>query len=285
MYYKLKYKRLLEAISSSNDGAVVAFSGGVDSFLLLKATKDIFKENVLAITGCLSLIPSSNLKRAKELTKLLEVEHLTINTGELKNENFVVNSDKRCYFCKQNLYKKIKEAAKKEDFYCLFDGTNADDENEFRPGRLAAKELGARSPLAEVGLKKKEIRKLLKDFNLPDWDKPSDTCLATRVPCGERITPNKLRKIEAAEEFLKKSGFKNLRVRLHNEHTARIEVEEKDVSFFLQTEMRSLIWNKFHHIGFDYVSLNLRGRKTAVSPTMELRRETRLTAGKSEINQ
>jgi len=285
MYYKLKYKRLLKAISSSNDGAVIAFSGGVDSFLLLKATKDVFKENVLAITGCLSLIPSSNLKRAKELTKLLKVEHLTINTGELKNENFMVNSDKRCYFCKQNLYKKIKEVADKKGVACLLDGTNADDEAESRPGMTAAKEFGIKSPLAEVGLKKKEIRRLLKDFNLPDWDKPSETCLATRIPCGERITSNKLRKIEAAEEFLKKAGVKNLRVRLHNEHTARIETEEKDVPFFLQTEMRSLIWNKFHHIGFDYVFLNLRGYKTAVFPTMELRREMRLTAGKSEINQ
>ncbi|MDO8886821.1 ATP-dependent sacrificial sulfur transferase LarE [Candidatus Oleimmundimicrobium sp.] len=258
MSYRLKYKKLYKIISSTS-GVAVAFSGGVDSLFVLKTAKEALGKNVLAITGCLDVIPKENLKRAKEIAEFLKVKHLTLETDELKNENFLKNTEKRCYFCKQNLYKKLKEAAKKEGFYCLLDGTNADDENEFRPGRLVAKELGIISPLVEVGFGKKEIRKLLKESDWPDWDKPSETCLATRVFQNEIITAGKLQKIDEAEDFLKKLGLKTVRVRIHGEHTARIETNVEDIPLLLEPKIRNLVWEKLHKIGFIYTSLDLKG--------------------------
>ncbi len=258
MSYKSKYERLFEVISATSS-AVVAFSGGADSLLVLKIAKDILGKNVLAITGCLDIIPRKNLKRAQEVAEFLEVKHLILETNELKNKNFVKNTDKRCYFCKKSLYEKLKGVADKEGFLCLLDGTNRDDEGEFRPGKLAAKELGIKSPLAEVGLEKKEVRELLKELGFSDWDEPSETCLATRVPHGEMITAGKLRKIEKAEIFLKKLGLKTVRVRLHGEHAARIEVNEEDIPLLLEPKMRNLIWEKLRGVGFTYISLDLGG--------------------------
>jgi len=264
--YMPKYEKLLETLSSTS-GAVVAFSGGVDSALLLKAAKDALGKNILALTGCLDLAPSDNLKKAREIAKSLDIEHLVIDAGQLENKYFLNNTNKRCYFCKQMLFNKMRRVADKKGFCVLLDGTNADDEAEFRPGRLAAKELGVRSPLVEAGLKKNEIGEILKGLGLPDWNRPSDTCLATRIPYGEKITTSKLKKIDEAELLLKSFGFKNIRVRLHGEHAARIEAQGSDIPLFFEAKTRNLILDEFRKIGFIYTAVDLGGYRPAV-PTV-----------------
>lgn len=237
----------------------IAFSGGVDSTFLLKVAHDVLGNKVLAITAKSETYPDSELKEAKYLAKLIGVRHQILETKELQNKDFYQNSANRCYFCKKELFSKLKKifgATEKKKINYVLDASNFDDLKDYRPGRIAAKELGVRSPLAEAGITKKEIRFLSKGLGLPTWEKPSQSCLASRIPYGHEITEKELKKVDKAENFLEQLGLKELRVRNHGE-IARIEVPQKSLRFVLKNN--KTIAQKFKELGFAYTALDLNG--------------------------
>lgn len=241
---------------------VIAFSGGVDSTLLLKvAVKTLGAANVLAVTSCAETYPQQEQKLAEELAAELGVDHHLIYTEELKNDDFTQNDRYRCYYCKYELFSEIKELAAKRGFEQVVDGSNFDDRvNDYRPGMKAARELQVRSPLMEAELNKKEIRILSRSFDLPTWDKPSFACLSSRFPYGEEITADKLEKVAAAEKRLRAIIDGQLRLRYHDSHTARIEVSPED--FETVMGKRAELIKAFKELGFTYITLDLEGYRT-----------------------
>ena len=250
----------LRAILKNLKSVLIAYSGGVDSTFLLKVAENTLgKKNVLAITADSPIHPDEEIKSAKKMAKIFGLHHLIIKTKELKNSFFVRNSPKRCYYCKKQLFAELTEAAKKEGLSFILDGTNSDDYQDFRPGTRAAKEFKIRTPLEEAKLTKNEIRRLSKKMNLPTWNKPSLTCLATRFPYGTKITEKNLDKVYQAEKFLKKFGIQQVRVRHHNQ-IARIEVLAKDMSKILK-KRRSIV-SRFKELGYRYVAVDLEGYRS-----------------------
>jgi len=237
--------------------AVLAYSGGVDSTFLLKVL-DMAGVRTLAVTTVSEITPSNDLLMAKKITAELAIEHRVVETGEVWAEEFLRNTPERCFFCKDELFKRLNSIASSGGYNFLLAGNNADDTLDYRPGMRAAVKYGVRSPLAEAGFSKGEIRGLSRQLGLSTWDKPSSPCLASRVPYGQRITRDALERIEEAEEFLKVLGFHEVRVRDHDT-VARIEVREEEIGLFLKPEWRSLISEKLKFLGFRFVSLDLDG--------------------------
>ena len=239
--------------------ALVAFSGGVDSSLALAvAARALPKERVLAVTSNNETYLPSELEGAKGLARSLGVEHLVVNTRELDNPNYANNPANRCYFCKSTLYSDLGKMAEEKGYACVVDGANKDDEGDYRPGRKAARELGVVSPLAIVGVGKAEVREIARYLGLPTWDKPALACLSSRFPYGQKITPEKLAQVARAEEFMRRQGYKQVRVRHHGE-IARLEVgtDELDRAF----REREKISAELKAVGFLYVTLDLAGYK------------------------
>ncbi len=251
----------LKGILSKMKKVVVAFSGGVDSTFLLKVARDVLGENVLAVTASSETYPQSEIRDAQRLARKLKVRHSLIHTCELENPEFVNNPPERCYFCKRELFSKLKEIAEAESIPYVLDGANHEDTEDFRPGAVAAKELGIRSPLKEVKLVKSEIRALSKRLNLTTWDKPSLACLSSRFPYYSEINKKSLKQIGQAEEFLKKLGFKQVRVR-HHDHIARVEIEAEEFPKIIVPGTREEIVKNFKKLGYTYVSLDLAGYRT-----------------------
>jgi len=252
-----KFTRLIENVKQMQS-AVIAYSGGVDSTFLLKVASMSNLERLMAVTADSESLPREELLFAEQMTNSLNVPHRVIRTEELKDENFVVNPPERCYYCKKELFSRVKDIAVAEGFSYIVDGTNADDAHDYRPGRRAAMEMGVKSPLLEIGLTKKEIRELSFKLGLSSWDKPANPCLASRFSYGQRITREELEKVEKAEGFLRELGLKELRVRHHGD-IARIEVMPGAVSIFENEEIRLEIVDFFKAIGFKYVTLDLQG--------------------------
>ena len=250
---------------------LIAFSGGVDSTFLLKIAHDVLGDRVMAVTSSSPIHFSYELKEAKDLARRLRVKHIISHSRECGNEDFIKNTADRCYFCKKELFKGLKRIARKNGLRFVLDGSNYDDLKSFRPGKKALKELKIRSPLAEVELRKKEIRKLSKELGLPTWNSPSQTCLATRIPYGERITRKRLKRIEKGEEFLKSLGLKEVRLRDQG-NTARIEVSPKEIKNLVKEDIRKKVINRLKGLGYTYVSLDLQGYRSgsmdeALTPT------------------
>jgi pyridinium-3,5-biscarboxylic acid mononucleotide sulfurtransferase len=247
----------LEAIVAPCGSALVAFSGGVDSSLVLAiAARALPTEKVLAVTSNNETYLPSELDLAREFAGSLGVEHLVVNTRELDDPNYASNPTNRCYFCKSTLYSDLSRLAEERGYSCIVDGANRDDEGDYRPGRKAAKELGVVSPLSLAGVGKAEVRELAKHLGLSSWDKPALACLSSRFPYGQEITPEKLSQVARAEEFLRREGFRQVRVRHHGE-IARLEVgpDEMERAFAL----RARISAKLKDAGFLYVALDLSG--------------------------
>jgi len=240
---------------------LIAFSGGVDSTFLLKVARDVLGQNVLAVTASSETYPQAEIEDARKLARKLKIRHSVIHTCELENPDFVSNPPQRCYYCKQELFSKLKEIAEAESIPYVLDGANYEDTEDFRPGAAAAEELGIRSPLKEVKLIKKEIRTLSKKFDLPTWDKPSLACLSSRFPYYTEIDKKSLKQIGQAEEFLKELGFKQVRVR-HHDHIARIEIEAEEFPRIIEKGTREKIVENFKKFGYAYVSLDLAGYRT-----------------------
>jgi pyridinium-3,5-biscarboxylic acid mononucleotide sulfurtransferase len=249
--------RELEAIVAPYGSALVAFSGGVDSSLALAiAARALPKERVLAVTSNNETYLPSELDLAREFADSLGVTQLIVNTRELDNPDYASNPANRCYFCKSTLYSDLRRIAEERGYACVVDGANADDEGDYRPGRKAAKELQVVSPLSIARVSKAEVRELAKYLGLPSWDKPALACLSSRFPYGQEITPEKLAQVARAEEFLRKEGFRQVRVRHHGE-IARLEIgpEEMERAFTLREEISA----ELKDAGFLYVALDLSG--------------------------
>jgi uncharacterized protein len=250
----------LEQIIAPRGSALVAFSGGVDSSLALAAAALALPKNrVLAVTSNNETYLTSELDLAREFAESLGVEHLIVNTRELDDPNYASNPINRCYFCKSTLYSDLVQLAEEKGYACVVDGANKDDEGDYRPGRKAARELGVVSVLSEAGMTKAEVRELAKHLGLPTWDKPALACLSSRFPYGQEITPEKLSQVARAEEFLRKEGFLQVRVRHHGE-IARLEVgpEELERAFAMREEISAELLDA----GFLYVTLDLAGYKS-----------------------
>lgn len=247
-----KKLEILKKYIKSLDKAAVAFSAGVDSTFLLKIAHEILGDNVVAITAKSDFFPQREIEGAINYCKKEGIRHKLIEL-EIKNE-ISENPPNRCYLCKKEMFKNFLQFSKN-----ILEGSNVDDTRDYRPGMQAVKELGIKSPLLEVGLTKREIRILSKEFNLPTAEKPSFACLASRFVYGEKITPQKLKMIDSAEEYLLNKGFRQIRVRLHN-NIARIEALPDEFEKLL--EIREDISYRLKNLGFVYVTMDLDGYKT-----------------------
>jgi len=240
---------------------LVAFSGGVDSTLLLRTARDVLGRNVLAVIATSETYPGREIRAARALARRLAVRTKVIHTEELRNPEFVANSPERCYYCKRELFTALRGIAEKEGIGFVLDGANTDDRSDFRPGSRAGRELGVRSPLEEAGLRKAEIRSLSRALGLATWDKPSLACLASRFPYQTRIESEGLRRVGRAEEFLRRLGLRQLRVR-HHGPVARIEVEAADFPKLLAPRVRTRLTSFFKKLGYTYVTMDLDGYRT-----------------------
>ena len=253
-----KYKQLKQLFQTMGR-VLVAYSGGVDSSLLLKVAREILgDENVLAVTALSPLYPDRELSNAKKVAQSLGARHLLIESNELEIEGFSNNPPNRCYYCKRELFEKMLHLAEGEGIHSVVEGSTLDDEKDHRPGRMAIKELGIRSPLQEAGFTKREIRELSKTLDLPTWDKPSFACLASRFPYGKEITAEELKRVAEAEDFLFGLGFKQVRVR-HYGRLARIEILQEEMGRLMEAPLRENVVRRLKEMGYTYITLDLQG--------------------------
>lgn len=251
----MKYRRL-QAILRDLGSALVAFSGGVDSTLLLKVAYDTLGDRVVAATADSETYPREELAQARELAALIGCRHIVVRTDELHDERYAANQPDRCYHCKRTLFAELQPLAAELGIAAIIYGAMADDIGTHRPGHRAAAEFAVRSPLIEAGLGKQEIRVLARRLGLPNWNKPSYACLSSRIAYGERVTATKLRVLDDAERFLRSLGLTQFRVR-HHETIARIEVLPEEITTVIAH--REAIVARLKELGYIYVTLDLQG--------------------------
>ena len=251
----------LKNIVKNLESVVVAYSGGVDSALLAKVCFDVLGQKSVAVTAVSETYPAFELECAKKVAKEIGISHRIIETNELSVKEFSKNPANRCYYCKSELFGKLKDIGKKLNFKNIADGSNFDDTGDFRPGLKAAKELGSQSPLKEAGLTKDDVRALSKLLGLSTWDKPAFACMSSRIPYGEEITVDKLEMVIKAEGFLRGLGFNNIRVRHHNS-IARIEAPLDVLNKLVDKSLRIAIIKRLKDIGFNYITVDLAGLRS-----------------------
>ncbi|MGI8936356.1 MAG: ATP-dependent sacrificial sulfur transferase LarE [Phormidesmis sp.] len=251
----------LQAIFREMDQALVAYSGGIDSTLVAKVAHDVLGASALAVTANSPSLMPEDFIDAKSQAAAMGIAHQVVETHEMENEQYTANPVNRCYFCKSELHDTLRPLADQLGYPYVVDGLNADDLQDYRPGIAAAKERGVRSPLAEVGITKLEVRELSKQLGLPWWDKPSQPCLSSRFPYGELITTAKLHRVGRAERYLRDLGYRNLRVRSDGE-TARIELMPEEIQEFVTKINLPALVEAFQDLGFTYVTLDLEGYRS-----------------------
>ncbi len=251
----------IQTIFQEMERALIAYSGGVDSTLIAKIAYDVLGNQAIAVTAISPSLLPEDLEEARIQAAAIGIQHQEIETQEMQNPNYTSNPVNRCYFCKSELHDTLKPLAQKWGYSYIVDGVNADDLKDYRPGIKAAKERGVRSPLAEVGLTKLEVRELSKSLGLITWDKPAQPCLSSRFPYTEEITIPKLQRVGKAEIYLRKLGWSHLRVRSEAD-TARIELPPEQIQeFVLKTNLPKLV-QTFQEFGFIYVTLDLEGYRS-----------------------
>jgi len=251
----------LKRILKEMERVLVAFSGGVDSTFLLRVTKDVLGEDILAVIASSETYPEREQQEAIRLAEELNVRYKVIQTRELDNPDYQSNPPERCYFCKSELFSRLKKIAAEESIPYVCDGSNFEDTQDFRPGLKAVEEFGVRSPIKEARLRKDEVRLLSKMLDLPTWDKPSMACLSSRFPYHTPIERESLRQIDRAEEYLRSLGFSQVRVR-HHGRMARIEVDPEEFAKIVDAKTRKKIVQNLNKIGYLYVTLDLVGYRT-----------------------
>jgi len=236
----------------------VAYSGGVDSALVMWMAHDLLKEAAIAMTSISPTFPVSQLEEAKALAARRGIRHLFVESDELTIPGYVENGPGRCYLCKHDLYTKMGHLIRREGIAWIADGTHLDDLGDVRPGLTAARQLGVRSPLVEAGMNKADVRALSRQLGLSTWDKPASACLSSRFPRGTRITHERLRQVEAAEAVLQQAGFRQFRVRYHDA-IARIELAQDEFHQVLDVQCRQTLMAQIQACGFTWVTLDLAG--------------------------
>lgn len=255
-----KYKKLQENLRDLGSVAI-AFSSGVDSTFLLKAAHDVLGDKAVAVTASSCSFPKRELEEAKKFCRENGIRHVICESEELDIEGFRQNPVNRCYLCKHELFEKIWAIAKENNLAAVAEGSNTDDNGDYRPGLIAVKELNVRSPLREVQLSKAEIRELSKGLGLPTWNKQSFACLSSRFVYGETISEEKLHMVDRAEQLLLDLGFHQVRVRIHGS-IARIEVLQEELPQILASPVREKILSELKALGFSYVTLDMEGYRT-----------------------
>jgi uncharacterized protein len=263
----------LESIFHEMESVAVAYSGGVDSALVLAVAHSVLRENVVAVTGNSASLAQREQVAAAEFADSLGVEHLIIDTEEVSSPDYAANPTNRCYYCKSELYSKLKEVADQHGMKTIVNGTNVNDLGDYRPGLESARKASVRSPLCEAGFTKQDVRDLARQLQLPVWDKPAMPCLSSRIPYEQAVTPEKLKMIEQAEDFLIALGFTQLRVRHYGE-SARIELPSGDLPRFYKENLFEPTLERFLEIGFQQVTVDPEGFRSGrlnetVVPAME----------------
>ena len=255
-----KLKHLKESLAEM-ESVLIACSGGVDSTFLASVASEVLGQRAMVVFARSPVYPPRELEDAEALVRQLGLRFATIESNGLKDPQFVANSPDRCYYCKRELFEKLRSLAAGEGLDWVADGSNYDDRDDYRPGRKALTELGIRSPLWEVKLTKDEIRRLSKERELPTWDKPASPCLASRIPYGTPVSRDTLGRIAEGEQYLRNLGIHDYRLR-HHGNIARIEVDEKGMSLLLKSQIRKDLVQHIKALGYTYVTLDLGGYRS-----------------------